>query len=234
MVFLAYNQSMESGNNFSETPVALKGSEVNMDENPYNPLEHPVLIVISGPSGVGKDTVVRNILQKRDDFHFVITATDRPARADEIDGVDYFFLTTENFERMIEAGEFLEHAVVHDCYKGVPKWQIREALNSGRDVIMRVDPQGAATLRRLIPEATFIFLLAESEKELSERLKARNSETSVSFDLRMEITKEELKRIDEFDYCVVNRSGRVQEAVEQILAIVTAERCRVGRPPIIL
>ena len=99
---------------------------------------------------------------------------------------------------------------------------------------MRVDPQGAATLRRLIPEATFIFLLAESEKELSERLKARNSETSVSFDLRMEITKEELKRIDEFDYCVVNRSGRVQEAVEQILAIVTAERCRVGRPPIIL
>ncbi len=205
-----------------------------VEMNPYNPREFPVLIVISGPSGVGKDTVVREILQKREDFHFVVTATDRPARVDEVDGVDYFFLTTEKFEEMIEEGEFLEHAVVHDCYKGVPKWQIREALNSDQDVIMRVDPQGAATLKAIIPEATFIFLLAESEYELSERLKARNSETAESFELRMAITRQELTRIHEFDYCVVNRSGRVEETAEQILAIVTAERCRVNRPPIIL
>ncbi len=205
-----------------------------IERNPYNPREYPVLIVISGPSGVGKDTVVREILQKREDFHFVVTATDRPARADEVDGVDYFFLTTEKFEAMIEAEEFLEYAVVHDCYKGVPKWQIREALQSDQDVIMRVDPQGAATLRQLVPEATFIFLLAESEDELSERLRARNSETAESFELRMAITRQELTRIHEFDYCVVNRSGRVEETAEQILAIVTAERCRVNRPPIIL
>lgn len=225
---------MESGNDFADMALADKTPSNSDGRSPYEPPEYPVLIVISGPSGVGKDTVVREILQKREDFHFVITATDRPPRADETEGVDYFFLTTEKFEEMIEEGEFLEHAVVHDCYKGVPKWQIRQALNSGQDVIMRVDPQGAATLRRLVPEATFVFLLAESEDELSERLKARNSETAESFDLRMTITRQELTRIEEFDYSVVNRSGRVEETAEQILAIVTAERCRVGRPPIIL
>lgn len=214
--------------------ISLQASSGQKNKNPYNPQEYPVLIVISGPSGVGKDTVVRQILRKREDFSFVVTATDRPPRTNEVEGVDYFFLSTEKFEEMIENGEFLEHAFVHDCYKGVPKWQIREALNSGRDVIMRVDPQGAATLRQLIPDATFIFLLAESENELSERLKARNSETAESFNLRMDITKKELERIHEFDYCVVNRSGRVEETAEQILAIVTAERCRVNRPPIIL
>ena len=223
---------MESGNDFADMTLVADSPQTLSERSPYEPPEYPVLIVISGPSGVGKDTVVREILQKREDFHFVITATDRPPRPDETEGVDYFFLSTEKFEEMIEAGEFLEHAVVHDCYKGVPKWQIRQALNSGQDVIMRVDPQGAATLRRLVPEATFIFLLAESEDELSERLKARNTETTESFDLRMAITKQELTRISEFDYSVVNRTGRVEETAEQILAIVTAERCRVGRPPI--
>ena len=225
---------METDNDISDMTITYQASEISTDSNPYDPQEYPVLIVISGPSGVGKDTVVRNILKKREDFYFVVTATDRPARHDEVEGVDYFFLTTEKFEEMIDADEFIEHAVVHDCYKGVPKWQIREALASGRDVIMRVDPQGAATLKDTIPEATFVFLLAESEQELSERLKARNSETADSFDLRMEISKKELERIHEFDYCVVNRSGRVEETVDQILAIVTAERCRVNRPPIIL
>ena len=229
---MAYNRSMESGNDFGDMTLVANSPQPLRERSPYEPPEYPVLIVISGPSGVGKDTVVREILQKREDFHFVITATDRPPRSDETDGVDYFFLSTEKFEEMIEAGEFLEHAVVHDCYKGVPKWQIRQALSSGQDVIMRVDPQGAATLRRLVPEATFIFLLAESEAELSERLKARNTESDESFDLRMTITRQELTRISEFDYCVVNRSGRVEETAEQILAIVTAERCRVGRPPI--
>ena len=114
-------------------------------ENPYAPQSYPVLIVISGPSGVGKDTVVRNLIKKREEFFFVVTATDRPPREGEVEGVDYFFVSTDEFEQMIEEDELLEYAVVHDCYKGVPKSQIRDALRSGKDVVMRVDPQGAAT-----------------------------------------------------------------------------------------
>lgn len=227
---------MEAKSDFLELMLAPNSPKENpipdSNRNPYEPPEHPVLIVVSGPSGVGKDTVVRQILKKCEDFHFVVTATDRPPREGEVNGVDYFFLSTEKFEAMIDAGEFIEHAIVHDCYKGVPKQQIREALANHKDVIMRVDPQGAKTLRNLIPNATFVFLLAESEAELSERLKARNSESTRSFELRMEVSREELKSIGHFDYCVLNRTGRVEETAEQILAIVTAERCRVGRPPI--
>lgn len=201
-------------------------------QNPYAPPKYPVLIVISGPSGVGKDTVVRNLITKREDFYFVVTATDRPPREGEVEGVDYFFVSTEKFEEMIANDELLEYAVVHQCYKGVPKSQIRHALNSDMDVIMRVDPQGAATLKRIIPDATFVFLLAESEEELTERLRGRNSETDVSFSIKLEIAREELTRIPEFDYCVVNRTGKLEETVDQILAIITAERCRVGRRPI--
>lgn len=201
-------------------------------QNPYAPQKYPVLIVISGPSGVGKDTVVRNLISKRDDFYFVVTATDRPPREGEVEGVDYFFVTTEQFEEMIAHDELLEHAVVHECYKGVPKSQIRDALNSDMDVIMRVDPQGAATLKRIIPDATFVFLLAESEEELTDRLRGRNSETDSSFSIKLQIARQELTRIPEFDYCVVNRNGKIEETVDQILAIITAERCRVGRRPI--
>ena len=201
-------------------------------ENPYAPQSYPVLIVISGPSGVGKDTVVRNLIKKREEFFFVVTATDRPPREGEVEGVDYFFVSTDEFEQMIEEDELLEYAVVHDCYKGVPKSQIRDALRSGKDVVMRVDPQGAATLRQIVPEATFVFLLAESETELADRLRGRQSETDSSFNLKVEIARHELTRISEFDYCVVNRNGLIEETVDQILAIVTAERCRVGRQPI--
>ena len=150
----------------------------------------------------------------------------------EVDGVDYFFVSEEEFEQMIAADELLEHAVVHDNYKGVPKQQIREALDSGHDVIMRVDPQGAATLRKIVPEATFIFLMAESEEALRNRLSERNSETAEAFNLRLDVAREELQRIKEFNYCIVNRDGRQQDAVRDILSIVRAEKHRVNRQPI--
>ena len=122
--------------------------------------------MISGPSGVGKDSVLRGLREQGLPFRFVPTMNTRPKRPDEVDGVDYFFVTTEEFVTLLEQGELLEHAIVYGDYKGIPKKPIREALNSGQDVVLRVDVQGAATLKRLIPQAIFIFLTTPTEEEL--------------------------------------------------------------------
>jgi guanylate kinase len=114
---------------------------------------NPLLIVISGPSGVGKDTVLEEMKARGLPFHFVITATTRESRKDEIDGVDYFFLSQDEFAKMIDEGELLEYAVVYNDYKGIPKSQVREALASGKNVIMRIDVQGAETVRQLVEDA---------------------------------------------------------------------------------
>lgn len=190
------------------------------------------MVIISGPSGVGKDSVVQALLADTDSFHFVVTATSRPPRPGEIHGVDYIFVSETEFERMIATGELLEHAIVHDNYKGVPKSQIRDALASGKDVLMRVDPQGAATITALVPQAVSIFITAESEEALMRRLRGRKTETTDSFDLRLEIAHSELQRIHEFDYCVVNRAGQLADAVQKIRSIITAEHCRTNREPI--
>lgn len=198
----------------------------------YPHVDLPLMIIISGPSGVGKDSVVQALLAQSNNFHFVVTATSRPPRPNEIDGVDYIFVTDEEFEQMIAEEELLEHAVVHDNYKGVPKAQIRQALASGKDVLMRVDPQGAETITRLVPQAISIFLTAESEDALVDRLHGRRTETAASFDLRLEIARNELERIAEFDYCVVNRADRLDETVQKIRCIIAAEHCRTNREPI--
>jgi guanylate kinase len=199
------------------------------DINPYKRPAYPVLIVISGPSGVGKDTIARLLLAKQDSFSFVVTATTRIQRASEVHGRDYIFLSHDEFAEMIEGGELLEWAVVYNDYKGVPKQQIQDALDSNRDVIMRVDVQGAATIRKLLPDAIFIFLTAESEESLITRLRERKSETAEGLNLRIATAREEMKRMGEFDYCVVNTQGKQNEAVDRILAIVDAEHSRVKR-----
>lgn len=203
--------------------------------DPYNLPSYPLLIVISGPSGVGKDTIARHLIDRRpDSFYFVVTATTRPPRPGEVHGRDYFFLESDEFARMIDDDELLEYALVYNDYKGVPKAQIREALASGRDVIMRVDPQGAATIRKLVPGAIFIFLTADSEEAMVTRLRERKSETPEGLKLRIATARQEMKRIDEFDYCVVNAQERQEEAVEKILCIMTAERARVDQQPVAL
>lgn len=201
--------------------------------NPYHQTQYPLLIVISGPSGVGKDTIARRLIERRpDSFYFVVTATTRKPRDGEVHGKDYFFLTTDEFARMIEEDELLEYAMVYNDYKGVPKRQIRDALNSGRDVIMRVDPQGAATIRKLIPSAVSIFLIAESEEAMVTRLRQRKSETPEGLSLRIATARQEMKRMREFDYCVVNAQEEHDEAVNNVLCIINAEKSRVGQQPV--
>jgi len=208
---------------------------LNETQNAYHRPAHPLLIVISGPSGVGKDTIARRLIERRpDSFYFVVTATTRPPRPGEVDGRDYFFVSSDEFARMIDEDELLEYALVYNDYKGVPKAQIRDALASGRDVIMRVDPQGAATIRKLVPRAISIFLTAESEKAMVTRLQERKSETPEGLKLRIATARQEMKRIEEFDYWVVNAQEKQEETVDKILCIMMAERSRVDQQPVVL
>ncbi len=188
---------------------------------------YPLLIVISGPAGVGKDSVLRRMKELGYPLHFVVTATDRPPRPGEVHGVDYFFLSTEEFLRLEREGELLEHAVVYGQHKGVPKQQVRDAFASGKDVIMRVDVQGAATIRKLAPEAVLIFLTAASEEELIRRLERRGTESPEQLAERIGKIRQEMECIRDFDYVVVNREGELDRAVAQIAAIIEAEHCRV-------
>ena len=194
----------------------------------FNPSRsEPLLIVISGPSGVGKDSVIIHMKQREMPFHFVVTATTRPRRSEEIHGRDYFFLSKDEFAEMIEQDELLEYAIVYNDFKGIPKAQVRQALASGKDVMMRIDVQGAATIRNLCPDAVLIFLTTKDEDEMVKRLTARRSENIEGLKLRIATARQELKRIDIFDYVVVNRQGQLDEAVIDIMSIIRSEHCRV-------
>jgi guanylate kinase len=185
-----------------------------------------MLIVISGPSGVGKDSVIKTMKERDLPFHFVVTTTTRPRRQEEVHGVDYFFVSSEKFTQMIENNELLEYAIVYDDYKGIPKEQVRQALASGKDVIMRIDVQGASTIRQISPQALLIFLTTQNEEEMIERLKQRKTETTDGLNKRIETAREELKRVHEFDYVVINRDCHLDDAVDTILAIIRAEHHR--------
>jgi len=185
----------------------------------------PLLIVISGPSGVGKDAVVQRMRESGYPFHFVITATTRKPRKDERHGINYFFLTEEQFIDLMHRDELLEHALVYGEYKGIPKEQVRQALASGQDVIMRLDVQGAATVKRLLPDAILVFLTAGSEEEWINRLRGRRTEDAAALEKRLATVREEMQRAAEFDYVVVNRDGELDQAVETIAAIIRAEKC---------
>jgi guanylate kinase len=198
------------------------------NSNEFYPLQHqPLLVVISGPSGAGKDSVLQSMRERGVSFHFVVTATTRPPRSGEVHGVDYYFYSQGEFTRMIENGELLEYARVYDDYKGIPKAQVRQALDSGKDVVLRVDVQGAETIRKLCPEAVLIFLTVEDEKEMERRLQMRHSESPDSVRLRIVTARKELQRIKDFDYLIVNREARLDETVDKILAIIQAEHQRV-------
>jgi guanylate kinase len=194
--------------------------------DPFHRERQPLLVVISGPSGAGKDSVVQRMKDRKFPFHFVVTATDRPPRPLEVHGIDYYFNTTAEFERMIEEGELLEHACVYGQHKGIPRAHVREALASGQDVVMRVDVQGAETVKSLIPEAITIFLSCESEDELIDRLRRRRTESEEDLRHRLETVLQEMARIPDFDYVVANKRNALDAAVDDVVAIIRAEHCR--------
>ncbi|MHB1356667.1 MAG: guanylate kinase [Anaerolineae bacterium] len=193
----------------------------------------PVLSVISGPSGVGKDSVIKQ-LRRDSDVKFVVTVTSRDRRPGEVEGEDYYFVSQNEFERMIEAGEMLEHALVYHQYKGIERIRIRQALSAGVDVIMRLDVQGAATVKRLIPQCQTIFIAPPSRAILLHRLAERGSDSPAQVQQRMVTALVELERAQEFDYVVVNQQDRLDETVRTVQAIILAAKCRTGRQPIVV
>jgi guanylate kinase len=189
--------------------------------------ENPLVIVISGPSGVGKDATIDSLKKCGARFHYVVTATTRKKRASETDGVNYYFLSKEDFEKRINKDEFLEYAEVYGNYYGVLKREVKRALDKGDDVILKVDVQGAGTLKKKIPDAVFIFLVPPSIDDLAERLMARNADSQKDLKIRLDKAAEEMKLVKMFDYEVVNHKHDLGRTTEAVKAIVTAERCRV-------
>ncbi len=187
----------------------------------------PLLVVLSGPSGVGKDTLLMRMRELGFPFHFVVTATSRPIRPGERDGYDYHFVSAERFDEMIAQEELLEWAEVYGHYKGIPKSEIRKALASGKDVILRIDVQGAATIRSMVPDALCIFIAPANHDELRSRLQLRRTESDDEVEQRLSVAAQEMESCRDFDYVVVNRDDRLDIAVGEIRAIIVAEKLRV-------
>ena len=197
-------------------------------QQPFNLLGQPLLVVLSGPSGVGKDTVLTRLKESGYSFEHIVTVTTRPQRTKERNNVDYHFISTEKFQDMISEGKLLEWANVYGNWYGVPKEPVKQALDNGQDVIVKTDVQGAATIKKTVPEAILIFLITPSMEELDIRLKQRHTESSFDLDLRRKIAEEEMKQLPLFDYIVVNKQDEIAQAVSDIKAIIKAEKCRVN------
>ncbi len=196
-------------------------------QTPFNLPKRPLLIVISGPSGVGKDAVLTKMKELGCPLEYIVTVTTRSQRDKERNNVDYHFISKERFQEMIECKEFLEWANVYGNWYGVPKEPVKLALDKGQDIIVKVDIQGAATIKKILPEAVFIFVMPASMEELVLRLKQRHTESPFDLALRTKTAEEEIKQLSLFDYIVVNKRDEIDLAVSEIKAIITAEKCRV-------
>lgn len=199
--------------------------------NVYHP--KPLLIVISGPSGAGKDAVLKEMQKRKMPFHFVVTVTDRKKREGEEDGIDYFFVSTDEFKKLISSKALIEYALVYGQFKGIPKAQVDEALASGKDVVLRIDVQGAAKVRELYPDCILIFLVPDDYQKWYDRLVKRKTETKETLQLRVKTATDEMGRLHEFDYLVINPHDRLADAVNRIEAIIDAEHHRVKQRNII-
>ena len=195
--------------------------------NPLPSKPPPLVIVLSGPSGVGKDFIMGRLKEHDLPLAFITTCTTRPRRPAEVDGKDYRFLEHTEFERLLAQNEFLEHANVYGYLYGVPKQAVREELARGRDVFLKVDVQGARTIKQALPGAVLVFLAPPSLEELAARLRGRNTESPADLERRLETAATEMAELPLFDYVIVNRNGGVEQVVAEIAAIMTAEKLRV-------
>lgn len=186
----------------------------------------PLLVVLSGPSGAGKDAVLDELARRGHRFHRVVTCTTRPPRENERDGVDYFFVTDARFDELVRTGGLLEHAVVYGHRSGVPRAQVVEKLREGVDVYVRTDVQGAASIKKLAPEAVLVFIAPASLEELEARIRSRGSDDEERVRRRLATAREEMARQGEFEYVIVNRPGRLEETVDRLAAVLEAERLR--------
>ena len=194
----------------------------------FNLPARPLLIVLSGPSGAGKDAVLAKLKESNFPLKYITTLTTRPRRAEERNNIDYHFVSEKKFQEMITNNELLEWANVYGNWYGVPKEAVKQALDQGHDVMVKVDIQGAATIKKILPQAILIFLTPPSMDELLTRLKKRHTESPSDLDLRLKTAKKEMKQLPRFDYMVVNRGDEIDLAVSEIRAIITAEKCRVS------
>ena len=197
-------------------------------QHPFSLPTKPLLIVLSGPSGAGKDALLTKMKESGYPLEYITTVTTRVQRAEEKDNVDYHFIPTGKFQEMLKNNELLEWANVYGNWYGVPKEPIKQALERGRDTIVKVDTQGAATIKKIMPEAVFIFLMPPSREELATRLKQRHTESPSDLALRIKTVEEEIKQLPLFDYIVVNKQDKIDLAVSDITAIIAAEKCRVN------
>jgi len=194
----------------------------------FNRPKKPLLIVLSGPSGAGKDAVLARMKGMDLPIKFIITLTTRARRRGEKNKVDYHFVTIEKFQQMIANNELLEWANVYGNWYGVPRADVKQALDAGWDTIVKVDVQGAATIKKILPQAVFIFLMPPSMDDLVLRLKQRQTELPLDLALRLKAAEEEFKQLPLFDYVIVSKWDEIDIAMADIEAIITAEKCRVN------
>lgn len=195
---------------------------------PFSLATKPLLIVLSGHSGAGKDALLTKMKESGYPLEYITTVTTRVRRAEETDDIDYHFVSARKFQEMIKNNELLEWANVYGNWYGVPRQPVKEALDKGQDIIVKVDTQGAATIKKILPEAVFIFLIPPSMEELVIRLKQRHTESPFDLALRIKTAEKEIKQLPLFDYIVVNKRDEIDQAVSEIKAIITAEKCRVS------
>jgi guanylate kinase len=209
-----------------------------MDERTPRPIQFPerpaLLVVVSGPSGVGKDAALKRMRELNYPFYFLVTNTTRPKRAEEAEGIDYHFITEDQFAGMETRGEFLERASVYGYNYGNSRTEVKAALARGQDVIMRIDVQGAATIKRLVPDAIFIFMLPPSMERLEQRLRKRRTEPEDYLRLRLHAARLEIAEVEKFDYAIVNEDDALDETSDLIYAIIRAEKYRVRPRKVVL